>query len=123
MKTFPAQAGKTIAKPPPPRSDTRTRPKSPQRLPPSLQPHPDIPGDNTIEAKKTKTRAEKMHEIQLRKLRSLAKPLDPKQRDGEKRFFEWAMALDQTGAIKAWRETGRWDTKTERVWVNLVGRQ
>ena len=67
----------------------------------------------------TKSKAEKMYEIELRKLRSLAKPLDPKmQAMGERRFFQWSVGVSED--IKKWEGRGKVDKKWEKVWVPVV---
>jgi len=99
----------------------KQRPPSPERLPPSLQSQtltPSPPPSDTVKAK-SKSKAEKLLEIELRKLRSLAKPLDPKMRaDGERRFFQWAVG--STADIEVWKEKGKIDKKWEKVWVLAV---
>jgi hypothetical protein len=68
---------------------------------------------------KTKSKAEKLYDMHLRKLRSLAKPLDPKRRDGEKRFFEWGIGDVQNA--RKWADSGKWEGgKLERSWVLQV---
>jgi len=70
----------------------------------------------------TKSKAEKMYEIELRKLRSLAKPLDPKmQAMGERRFFQWSVGVSED--IKKWEGRGKVDKKWEKVWVPVVSHQ
>jgi hypothetical protein len=62
-----------------------------------------------------------MHELEMRKLRSLAKPLEPKMdAGGERRFFQWS--LGTKGEIKEWEKGKGFDKtkKTEKVWVPLV---
>jgi hypothetical protein len=57
--------------------------------------------------------------MHLRKLRSLAKPLDPKQRDGDKRFFEWGVGDVETARM--WADSGKWEGgRLERSWVLQV---
>ena len=103
----------------PKKDDTRVRPTSPPRLPPSLQPAP-APEPIPQTEKKRKTTAEKMYDIHVRKLRSLAKPLDGKQRPiEERRFFEWTVDLEGKG-IKGWGESGKYEGKLERAWVHTV---
>jgi hypothetical protein len=60
-----------------------------------------------------------MLEIELRKLRSLAKPLDPKmQATGERRFFHWGIGVSED--IEKWKGGGKIDKKWEKVWVPVV---
>jgi hypothetical protein len=84
----------------------------------------------TIQAKpavKTKMKAEKMYELELRKLRSLARPLDPKlklkpgtgsQGDG-RRFFQWGLGTSEE--VKEWKAGAKMDRKMDKVWVPIVG--
>jgi hypothetical protein len=126
---FPDQKGKVIPKPPPAKDTNKLRPKSPERLPPSLQPPPPAKeeGNNTIKpVVKVKTKAEKVYELELRKLRSLARPLDPKLklkaglRPGEegRRFFQWGVGTGDE--VKQWLVGGKVDRKLDKVWVPLV---
>jgi hypothetical protein len=67
----------------------------------------------------TKSKAEKMYEIELRKLRSLAKPLHCKmQATGERRFFQWGLGVSED--VKKWEGGGKIDKKWEKVWVPVV---
>lgn len=66
-----------------------------------------------------KTKADKLRDIHIRKLRSLAVPLDPKMRlDGERRFFEWSIVKKEDVGI--WQSDGKLRGKLDRVWVPLV---
>lgn len=66
-----------------------------------------------------KTKAEKLRELEVKKLRSLAKPLDAKMRaDGQRRFFEWGTGT--TNDIRCWEESGKLAKKLEKVWVPQV---
>lgn len=118
---FPEIRTREIPKLPPQKDVVKQRPPSPERLPPSLQSQtltPPPPPSDTVKAK-SKSKAEKLLEIELRKLRSLAKPLDPKMRaDGERRFFQWAVG--STADIEVWKEKGKIDKKWEKVWVPVV---
>ena len=98
----------------------KERPKSPDRLPPSLQPTPPAQAQAQPQIKTTtKSKAEKMYEIELRKLRSLAKPLDSKmQATGERRFFQWAVGVPDD--VKKWEGGGKIERKWEKVWVPVV---
>jgi hypothetical protein len=97
---------------------TKHRPHSPARLPPSLQPPTQDPPPKPVEVK-VKSKAEKMWDIELRKLRSLAKPLDPKmQALGERRFFQWTVGNQGEGMN--WKDGGKIDKKWEKVWVPVV---
>jgi hypothetical protein len=107
----------------PPQKDViKERPKSPDRLPPSLQTTPAPPQADTgttVAKTTTKSKAEKLYEIELRKLRSLAKPLDPKmQALGERRFFQWAVGVPAD--IENWKGGEKLDKKWEKVWVPAV---
>ena len=119
-RTMPEHAGRVIPKPPPGRDDKRVRPESQaSHRPLSATGTPvAIPPDK--ESSKVKSKAEKLYEMNIRKLRSLAKPLDPAQKgQGEKRFFEWAG--DERGeGIGKWEKEGKWDRKVERVCVMTV---
>ncbi|ORX34028.1 hypothetical protein BD324DRAFT_638092 [Kockovaella imperatae] len=127
-KTFPGQAGKTIPKVGPKVDDTRIKPSSPPRLPPSLPPAASAPSPSEPTAEsdpgassgsvRVKTRAEKIYEIHIRKIKSLAKPLDSRQRaSDERRFFEWCVDLSGKG-LSGWKATGKYDGKAERSWAN-----
>jgi hypothetical protein len=99
----------------------RKRPISPPRLPPSLLPPETRKVEERAVPKRVKTKDEKIWDIHLRKIRSLAKPLDG--RDGgdsrSKRFFEWG--VDETGGgIEVWLNAGKLEVKTEKVWVYTV---
>jgi hypothetical protein len=99
-------------------------------LQPPLVPQNSAIETITIQAKpavKTKTKAEKMYELELRKLRSLARPLDLKlklksgtgsQGDG-RRFFQWGLGTNEE--VKEWKAGGKMDRKMDRVWVPIVG--
>jgi hypothetical protein len=108
------------------------RPASPPRLPPSnfreLPASPSAAGTAALAshqateagikatgASESKAKAEKLHDLRVRKLRSLAQPLNPKQREGGRRFFEWGTGSAQEA--EEWERTGKLDTKLERVWV------
>jgi hypothetical protein len=98
----------------------KIKPKSPERLPPSLQPTPAPPIPILVAEGKTKSKAEKMQEIELRKLRSLAQPLDPKMRsDGERRFFQWT--LGNRDEVENWKKGEMMAKgKMNKVWVPSV---
>ncbi|GFZ47883.1 hypothetical protein JCM24511_05630 [Saitozyma sp. JCM 24511] len=128
-RTFPDQAARSIPKPPPQRDVVRP-PPSATTSGGRLGPSPDLPptavsSGTTSQTQtqvpaqtqsKTKSKAEKLYDMHLRKLRSLAKPLDSKQRDGDKRFFEWGTG-DVENARK-WADSGKWERgKLERSWV------
>lgn len=122
---FPDRKDRVIPKPPPQRDVVKARPLSPDRLPPSLQPA-SPPGqqiDTKIAAAKpVKTKADKMRELHVRKLRSLATPLDPKMRaDGERRFFEWSVGSKEDA--ETWRTSGKSSWKLSKVWVPQVRSQ
>ena len=117
---FPHTKTREIPKLPPQRDVIKQRPESPDRLPPSLQPTP-LPQTQPKEkpTTTTKSKAEKMYEIELRKLRSLAKPLDPKmQPTGERRFFQCSIGVSED--VKKWQGGGKVDKKWDKVWVPMV---
>ena len=70
---------------------------------------------------KAKSKAEKIYEMHLRKLRSLAKPLDTSKTNesGERRFIEWASDERDLG-IELMKDDFKWHGKVERVWVSPV---
>ncbi|RSH92318.1 hypothetical protein EHS25_008733 [Saitozyma podzolica] len=119
-RTFPDQAARSIPKPPPQRDVVRP-PSAMTTSRGSDQPPTAVSSSSTTQTQiqdngKTKSKAEKLYDMHLRKLRSLAKPLDPKRRDGEKRFFEWGIG-DVENARK-WADSGKWEGgKLERSWV------
>jgi hypothetical protein len=116
---FPETRTRDIPKLPPQRDVIKQRPKSPDRLPPSLQIEPPAKPQIDTAKSKPKSKAEKMYEIELRKLRSLAKPLDQKmQATGERRFFQWGLGVSED--IKKWKGGGKIDKKWEKVWVPVV---
>ncbi|WVQ79904.1 hypothetical protein IAT38_002004 [Cryptococcus sp. DSM 104549] len=117
---FPEQADRVVPKPPPPKDVVRKRPPSPERLPPSLQPQPVAAATDGAGAKKTKTKAEKLWDLHLRKVRSSATRLGIGSTvlDEERRFFEWGVDLDGV-KVKGWQEKGKWEGKLERAWVGL----
>lgn len=119
---FPQYKDRVIPKRPPQKDIIKARPKSPDRLPPSLQPasspvqpHPE----SVVVEKPVKTRAQKLRELEVRKLKSLARPLDPKLRvDGDRRFFEWATGTADD--IRSWQEGEEIGRKLNKVWVPVV---
>ena len=114
---MPNHAGKVIAKPPPGRDVVRPQTgKRPIAIPPK-EVEMVTPGR---EAAKPKSKEEKVYDMHLRKLRSLAKALDTGRKgEGEKRFFE--CAVDEMGeGLSRWGMEGKWDGKVERVWVMVV---
>jgi len=121
---FPTISKSRIINPLPPQKDViKSRPKSPERLPPSLQPTPLSSAPPASVQGKTKSKAEKMYEIELRKLRSLAQPLEAKMRsDGERRFFQWSLGSREE--VEQWRKgqmLGK-EKKMNKVWVPAVSR-
>jgi len=63
-----------------------------------------------------------MYEIEFRKLRSLARPLDSKmQATGERRFFQWSIGVSED--VEKWQGGGKIDKKWEKVWVPVVSHQ
>lgn len=131
-KHFPEAVGRVIPKPPAGRDVQRPRPKSPEKLPPSLS-QPTVSsndctsssttiGNEKQEDKKVKTKNEKLYDIHLKKIRSLAVPLDKKQKaDGrDRRFFEISLGEAKLVEVdESWRGNGKW-AKVERVWVLSV---
>nr|XP_031860696.1 uncharacterized protein CI109_003739 [Kwoniella shandongensis]KAA5527768.1 hypothetical protein CI109_003739 [Kwoniella shandongensis] len=132
---FPEQVGRVIPKPPPGREVIKKRPKSPERSPPSVQAtlsssstsglstsNENATAQTSSASKKPKTKAEKLWEIQIRKIKMGAKPLSPtgsgSVADDEKRFFEWGVDLERKG-VKGWKDGGKWTGKVERVWIGV----
>ena len=118
---MPQHVGKVITKPPPPRDIKR---RQPERFTSTSTPSTSTIVDSSVPqqvVKKEKSKAEKLFDIQLWKLRSLARPLDLTQKgEGERRFFEWGVDQLAKGVAK-WEKEGKWDGKVERVWVFAVG--
>jgi hypothetical protein len=128
-QNFPQYKDKVIPKPPPQKDVIKVRPKSPDRLPPSLQPTVKVDptsgqatGVSTTESgpeRATRTKAEKLRELEVRKIKSLAKPLDPKMRvDGERRFFEWGTGTSED--VRGWEGNGKLGKKLDRAWAPQV---
>jgi len=119
-RTMPEHAGRVVAKPPSGRDDERISPPKPSG--PSKK--SSVETETAIVPEKVETKvkskAEKVYEIRLRKLRSLANPLDPMQMGGEgreKRFFE--LGVDGRGeGLLSWQKEGK--LKVERVWITAV---
>ncbi|KIR26330.1 hypothetical protein I309_04845 [Cryptococcus deuterogattii LA55] len=104
--------------------DVVKRPRTEEdKLPPSVQPAqststatPETTQEEREVEKKVKSKAEKLWDIHLRKIRSTATHLGGGANipDMDKIFFEWG--IDLTGTkVKTWK--GKWDTKLERAWV------
>lgn len=120
---FPEAVGRSVPKPPPPKTIQKTRAASPARLPPSLQEQPSSSESNPTKPesqKRPKTKSEKLFDIHVRKIRSLAKPLDGKVKEGDKRFFECVPGVTDGAKVKKWEEVGKLDSKPERYWVLAV---
>lgn len=118
---MPQHAGRINAKPPPGRDVER---KPPEPSPRATDSKDALPVEQHV-VTKVKTKAEKLYEMHLRKLRSLAKPLDPSQQgseERERRFFEWGTEQRGQGA-EAWEKEGKVEGKLERVWVMAVSLQ
>jgi hypothetical protein len=117
---FPDTKTREIPKLPPQRDVIKQRPESPDRLPPSLQPRPPSPRAQVKTNTTTKkSKAEKMYEIDLSKLITIAKPLYSKmQATGERRFFQWGIGVSED--VKKWEGGGKLDKKWEKVWVPVV---
>lgn len=118
---FPQYKDRVIPKPPPQRDvvKVKTRPPSPLPPTPPLPEQPAPPPEPVVR----KTKAEKLREVEIRKIRSLAIPLDPKMRaDGERRFFQWSVG--SPGAVDIWEKEGKLggEKKPDRVWVPQVRR-
>lgn len=107
--------------------DVVKRPRTEEdKLPPSVQPAqststatPETTQEEREVEKKVKSKAEKLWDIHLRKIRSTATHLGGGANipDMDKIFFEWG--IDLTGTkVKTWK--GKWDTKLERAWVREV---
>ncbi|RXK40894.1 hypothetical protein M231_01742 [Tremella mesenterica] len=77
------------------------------------------PRDVSVEDKegvkvvKTTTKAEKIHQLRLRKLRSLAEPLERPKGVEKMRYFEWCLCTDH-GKVKSWLYTGKWEGEVQR---------
>ncbi|EIW71110.1 hypothetical protein TREMEDRAFT_27039 [Tremella mesenterica DSM 1558] len=77
------------------------------------------PRDVSVEDKegvkvvKTTTKAAKIHQLHLRKLRSLAEPLERPKGVEEMRYFEWCLCTDH-GKVKSWLYTGKWEGEVQR---------
>ena len=128
-KHFPDRAEKEYRKPIAHTRDLkRTRPASPERLPPSLQPtaaqptaQPTSTADTAGERPRAKTKSEKMHDIQLKKLRMAAKPLIMGQKpDLPRRWFELREGLTASDEVEGWRASGKVGGVTLKVWVHEV---
>ena len=124
-KHFPDRAQKGYDKPVAHTRDLkRTRPPSPERLPPSLQPGlPAVPAnaEAATATPRPKTKAEKLHDIQLKKLRMAAKPLIVGQKpDLPRRWFELKEGLTGMDVVSAWRDSGKLGGVTQKVWVYEV---
>jgi len=120
---FPEAVGRSVPKPPPPKTIQKTRPASPPRLPPSLQQHPSSSTSAPTQPesqKRLKTKSEKLFDIHVRKVRSLARPLDGKVKEGDKRFFESVPGVTDGAKVKKWEEVGKLESKSERYWVLTV---
>ncbi|WVQ75823.1 hypothetical protein IAR50_005456 [Cryptococcus sp. DSM 104548] len=99
----------------------RLPPKREETLPPSLQPPPDPPQEEpALPKEKVKTKADKLWDIHIRKVRSSATRLGlggevPQE---EKRYFEWAVDVKGKG-VEGWKKEGKWLGKPIRSWVPL----
>lgn len=70
---------------------------------------------------RSKTKEEKLWDIHVRKIRSLAAPLRGAPSDvgnQERRYFEWGVG--SVDGVKAWEGGGKWSGKVERNWVLAV---
>jgi hypothetical protein len=88
-----------------------------------LQQHPSSSNSTPTEPgsqKRPKTKSEKLFDIHVRKIRSFAKPLDGKVKEGDKRFFECVPGVTDIAKVKNWEEVGKLDSKPERYWVLTV---
>lgn len=94
-KAFPELAGRVLPKPPPGRDvvrEPRTIPRAEAKVTePAANPSPPIP----------QTKAEKLRALSLRKIKSLARPLDPKAPLGDQVYFSWE--VDESGMrVQRW---------------------
>ena len=146
-KHFPHHPAKEIAKPTAHTRDLkRQRPTSPPRLSPGVPTQPidssssefPPPGADKVDSSagtgkavsqdigsgkvaSVKSKEVKLFELQIRKLRMGAKPLDPKQKpDKDRRFFELKSGVTDLGAVETWRENGTTLAGTEKVWIHQV---
>lgn len=106
-----------IPKPPPPPKNVPNKivkPKSTKPAEPTLVPVEPIP-----EVKKPKTKEEKLWDIHVRKVKSLATLFKGISSSGKgdqaRRYFEWSSG--EFAAIEAWEGNGKWSGKLERSWV------
>jgi hypothetical protein len=116
-KTMPGKAGKEIPKPPPPRDTTTKLP--PTNVTVTADEKDARPATEIV--KKSKTKAEKLHEVQLMKLRSMAQSLPSgKHVDvSRRRYFEWCIA--KSGDVESWVSSGKWSgIKPDRVYADTV---
>jgi hypothetical protein len=124
----------------------RQRPPSPARLPPSVQNQnavssSSVPATSGTDAASSagvidagpgqaetsekpipgKSKEAKLFELQLRKLRIGAKPLEPRQKpDKDRRFFEVKWGVTDSEAVENWKESGKVLAGTEKVWIHQV---
>ena len=120
-RTMPGFTGRVIPKPPPGRDVQRIQTNDEEVEAVQSPPSGDAATPRETLPTKGKSKADKVYEMHLRKLRSLAKPLDGSQKPNgvERRFFE--CATDEKGdLVKRWEEEGKWEGKLERVWVKTV---
>lgn len=123
-KTFPDQVGRVIPKPPPAKEDSR-KPPSRQHPPKTVIPElgmmndPGSSGDTAQTAKPVKTKEDKLWDVHVRKVRSLATPLLAESKaTGERVFFEYGLGSSED--VKQWEEGGTWAGKVDRSWVAAV---
>ncbi|WVW78264.1 hypothetical protein I302_100217 [Kwoniella bestiolae CBS 10118] len=137
-KQFPEYGDRVIPKPPPGKDVIKPQ-KVSEKLPPSVQQQQEsgstsanaqtqtqVDGTKptTMTAKpKVKSKADKLWDIHLKKIRMSAEPLLKGARSDsltEKVYFEWAIDLSETHeGVRGWREKGKWagQGKVERAWV------
>jgi hypothetical protein len=131
-KTFPQHAGKAVSKPPPARAvdagSSRMKAPTPSKATTTKRaadqvalPSAAREGDKG-EVKTAKSKEEKLWDIHVRKVKSLAMPLKggvgitADQQD--RRFFEWGKGDEE--ALRVWSYGGKWTGQLERSWVPAV---
>lgn len=130
-KHFPGRKEKGMVKPVAHTRDTkRLRPDSPERLPPSVQAEQVAQtqgvnstgqGGEAQEVLVKKTKEDKMWDIQLRKIKMSAKPLDPKQKgDVDRRFFELRAGVTSQAQVEEWEKSGKIVGSVDKLWIHQV---
>ena len=117
-------------------------PSEPTSTHPPAPTPPTEPSPVPVPDSRTKSRADKLRELHIRKVRMTATPLDPRSapalasassstyKEGERRYFEWTTA--SPAEVRAWQEQGstggtrgvggKWSGvgKVYRAWVPAV---